>query len=604
MQLVAAPCSVAWTCPARLMDPQIFVFGVILAATILFLVGRPRYDIVAVLALLVLTIAGVIPADEAFSGFSHPAVVTVAAVLVASRGLSNAGVVDVLARLIGRVGTHVSRQVGALTGIVATLSAFMNNVAALALLMRVPIQLARRDGRSASPLLMPLAFASLLGGLVTLIGTPPNIIVSSFRADALGEPFSLFAFAPVGLAVALAGLIFITTVGWRLIPQRESQSSREALFNVAEYTSEIRVRDDSPLIGRTLQEAVDTVDADLVVAALARDGRQPFVPSWNEVLRSGDVLVVEMDPEDLRKLSETAGLDLTGAGEELLGIEGVSVQEAVVAAESPAIRRTARELDLRRRYGVNLLAVARQGQRIGERMKDVRLRPGDVLLLQARNESVLDRVRGLGLLAVSGTRLRFGSRREMLIAILLFGGGLGMAATGIAPVEIALTATAILMVLFGLISLRELYASVDWPVIFLLGAILPVAGALETSGGADTIARMLIGLGDHVPVSATLGAVLVGSMLIANLINKAAAVLMAPIALSVASSLGVSPDAFLMAVAVGASSAFLTPVGHQSNTLVMGPGGYRFADYWRLGLPLSALVAALGVPLILYFWPL
>jgi di/tricarboxylate transporter len=586
------------------MDPQIFVFGVILAATILFLVGRPRYDIVAVLALLVLTIAGVIPADEAFSGFSHPAVVTVAAVLVASRGLSNAGVVDVLARLIGRVGTHVSRQVGALTGIVATLSAFMNNVAALALLMRVPIQLARRDGRSASPLLMPLAFASLLGGLVTLIGTPPNIIVSSFRADALGEPFSLFAFAPVGLAVALAGLIFITTVGWRLIPQRESQSSREALFNVAEYTSEIRVRDDSPLIGRTLQEAVDTVDADLVVAALARDGRQPFVPSWNEVLRSGDVLVVEMDPEDLRKLSETAGLDLTGAGEELLGIEGVSVQEAVVAAESPAIRRTARELDLRRRYGVNLLAVARQGQRIGERMKDVRLRPGDVLLLQARNESVLDRVRGLGLLAVSGTRLRFGSRREMLIAILLFGGGLGMAATGIAPVEIALTATAILMVLFGLISLRELYASVDWPVIFLLGAILPVAGALETSGGADTIARMLIGLGDHVPVSATLGAVLVGSMLIANLINKAAAVLMAPIALSVASSLGVSPDAFLMAVAVGASSAFLTPVGHQSNTLVMGPGGYRFADYWRLGLPLSALVAALGVPLILYFWPL
>lgn len=588
------------------MSDQVLVFGVLLGALVLFIAGRPRYDVVAILALLALTIGGAIPAGEAFSGFSHPAVITVAAVLVASRGLLNAGVVDLMAKLLARVGSVISRQVSALSGMVAVLSAFMNNIGALAMLMPVAIETARRENRSPSPLLMPLAFGSLLGGLVTLIGTPPNIIVSTFRAEAAGAPFAVFDFAPVGLGVMVTGLAFIWLVGWRLIPRREGQASRDDFFSIDEYTSEVRIEDDSPLVGKSIPEAMDILDADLVVAGLARAGRSAFVPASDETLRAGDVLVVEVSPEDLRVLAETAGIELLDSedDDETLSIEGASVREAVVTVDSPASWRSASQLALRQRYGINLLAVARQGRRLTERLRDVQLRPGDVLLLQGRRESSFDPLPTLGIVPITGKEMRFGRRRQVVLAILVFGSALGLASVGVLAIEIALTAAAVLMVLVGLISLRELYTSIDWPVIILLGAILPVAGALESSGGADSIAGLLVELGAHVPGWTTLTAVLVGSMLLANLVNKAAAVLMAPIALHVAASLEASPDAFLMAVAVGASSAFLTPIGHQSNTLVMGPGGYKFSDYWRLGLPLSILVTAVGVPLILLFWPL
>ena len=588
------------------MTEQVLVFGVLFAALVFFVLGRPRYDVVALIALLVLTVAGAIPTEDAFAGFSHPAVVTVAAVLVASRGLANAGVVDLMAKVLSRVGSEISRQVAGLSTLVAALSAFMNNIGALAMLMPVAIQMARRENRSPSPLLMPLAFGSLLGGLVTLIGTPPNIIVSTFRSDAVGVPFSVFDFAPVGLGVMITGLVFIRLVGWRLIPKREGQSSRDELFSISEYTSEVRIREESRLVGRSILEAMEEMDIDLVVAGIARTGGPSFVPSVSEILRADDVLIVEVSPEDIQTLNETAGLELIGQSEadDALGVPGASLREAVVTADASAGWRTAREMDLRRRFDVNLLAVARQGARLNERLGDVRLRPGDVLLLQGRRESAFEPLRALGILPITGRDIRFRRRRQVLLALLVFGGALGTAAAGLLPVEIALSAAALFMVLLRLISLRELYESIDWPVIFLLGAILPVAGALETSGGADTIAGLLVELSAQVPAWSTLTAVLVASMLLANLVNKAAAVLMAPIAIHVAASLGASPDAFLMAVAVGASSAFLTPIGHQSNTLVMGPGGYKFSDYWRLGLPLSVLVTAVGVPLILIFWPL
>ncbi len=588
------------------MDDQILVFGVLFAALVFFVIGRPRYDVVALLSLLVLTIGGAVPTDEAFDGFSHPAVITVAAVLVASRGLVNAGVVDLMGKVLARVGSEISRQVAALSGVVAVLSAFMNNIGALAMLMPVAIQTARRENRSPSPLLMPLAFGSLLGGLVTLIGTPPNIIVSTFRAEAAGEPFSVFDFAPVGLGVMMTGLVFIWLVGWRLIPRREGQASRDEVFSIAEYTSEIRILEDSPIAGKSIPEAMDVLDADLVVVGIARSGRRAFAPPVDEMLQAGDVLIVEVSPDDLKILSETAGIELLDDedGDESLSVEGASVREAVVTVDSPASWRTAGELALRHRYGINLLAVARQGRRLKARLRDVQLRPGDILLLQGRRESSFDPVAALGIVPISEKAIRFGRRRHVVLAILVFGSALGAAAGGILPIELAITAAAVVMVMVGLISLRELYTSIDWPVIVLLGAILPVAGALETSGGADSIAGLLVGIGAQVPAWTTLTAVLVSSMLLANLVNKAAAVLMAPIALHVAATLEASPDAFLMAVAVGASSAFLTPIGHQSNTLVMGPGGYKFSDYWRFGLPLSVLVTAVGVPLILFFWPL
>lgn len=588
------------------MSDQVVVFGVLLAAMVFFVRGRPRYDVVALLSLLVLTIAGLIPVEEAFAGFSHPAVVTVAAVLVASRGLTNGGVVDLMAGVLTRIGGAISRQVGALTGTVATLSAFMNNIGALALLMPVAIQSARRENRPPSPLLMPLAFASLLGGLVTLVGTPPNIIVSTFREDAQGAPFGVFDFTPVGLSVMLVGVLFIWTVGWRLIPRREGQSSRDELFRLAEYTSEVRIHDDSPIIGKSIRRAMEDLDLDIVVAGVARDGGPAFLPTFDEVLRAGDILIVEVSPEQIQTVGETAGMELVGSaeGDDGLGIKSAVIREAVVMNESSAAWRSVADLDLRRRYGINLLAVARQGSRLDERLRDARLHPGDVLLLQGRGESNFESLAGLGIVPIANNEIRFSDRRYLLLAVAIFGLALGLATFGLLRIEIALTAAATTMVLFRLISLREVYESVDWPVIVLLGAILPVAGALETSGGADTIADMFVGLGGRVPAWITLTAVLVGSMLLANLVNKAAAVLMAPIATHVASTLDVSPDTFLMAVAIGASSAFLTPIGHQSNTLVMGPGGYKFSDYWRLGLPLSIIVTLVAVPLILHFWPL
>lgn len=588
------------------MSDQIIVFGILLAALVLFVIGRPRYDVVALLALLVLTVTGSIPIEEAFTGFSHPAVVTVAAVLVASRGLVNGGVVDLMANVLARAGSAISHQVAALSGLVATLSAFMNNIGALAMLMPVAIQTARRDNRSPSPLLMPLAFGSLLGGLVTLIGTPPNIIVSTFRVEEQGTPFGVFDFAPVGIGVMVSGLTFIWLVGWRLIPSREGQGSREELFSISEYTSEVRIREDSPLVGKSLQDAMEELDVDLVVAGVARDGSTAFLPTFEEVLQADDVLIIEVSPEQLQTLSETAGMELVGSGEgdAGLGIKGASVREAVVTADSPAAWSSAADLALRNRYGINMLAVARQGRRLKERLRDARLRPGDVLLLQGRGQSNFESLRRLGIVPMTDKELRFRDRRYLLLAVAIFGSALGSATFGLLPIEVAITAAALVMVLVRLISLRELYESIDWPVIVLLGSILPVAGALETSGGADSIAELLVGLGGQVPPWVSLAAVLIGSMLLANLVNKAAAVLMAPIALHVAASLDASPDAFLMAVAVGASSAFLTPIGHQSNTLVMGPGGYKFSDYWRLGLPLSVIVTAVGVPLILHFWPL
>lgn len=588
------------------MSQLYLVYGVLLATLILFIVGKPRYDVVALMALIVLTVAGAIPTEEAFSGFSHPAVITVAAVLIASKGLSNAGVVDHMSRMLQSVGSRTGPQVGALSSLVGVLSAFMNNIGALALLMPIPIEMARKANKSPSPLLMPLAFGSLLGGLVTLIGTPPNIIISSFRVDAIGEPFSMFDFAPVGLSLLVVGVAFISLIGWRLIPKREGQSSRDELFRVAEYTSELRVRKASPLIGMTIPDAMHKLNSNLVVVGIVRDDRPAFSPAWNDTLRAGDALIVEANPTDLKAISDTGGLELlrSGSDEDALAAAGADVREAVVMADSIAAGRTVRELDLRRNHRLNLLAVARRGHRLKNRPGDILLQPGDVLLLQELARETPAKLSSLGFLPITDQHVRLGKKRKVFLAIGLFAGGLISASLGFVPVEIALTSVAGLMVLAGLISPREVYTSIDWPVIVLLAAILPVAGALESSGGADSIARLLVGMSDHLPAVAMLSIILVGSMLLANLVNKAAPVLMAPIALSVAAGLGASPDAFLMAVAVGTSSAFLTPVGHASNALVMGPGGYQFSDYWRLGLPLSVLVTVVGIPLILYFWPL
>ncbi|MBI3997534.1 MAG: SLC13 family permease [Armatimonadetes bacterium] len=587
---------------------QAIVFGVLAMSLVLFITGRWRYDIVALLALLVVTVTGLVPPGEAFDGFGHPAVITVAAVLVVSRGLFTSGAVHVVADWMSRIGDRLIVQVGALTGVVAAASAFMNNVGALALFMPIAIRLARRSDNPPSALLMPLAFGSLLGGLITLIGTPPNIIIATFRARDGAEPFRMFDFTPVGLGVTVAGVLFMALVGWRLVPRRRGKTSRQELFEIESYITEVRVPPESKVVDQPIRDLEAMDDAEITVVALVRGERRFPAPSGSELLRAGDGLVIEADSEDLQALIDKTGLKLVGAkqlGEDALGSDEVTIVEAVVTLDARIVGKTARSLNLRRRHGVNLLAVARQGARLKARLSDIRFRAGDVLLLQGGEEALAEVLPLLGCLPLAERGLRIGQPLRFLPAVGIFSLALAAAATGLAPVQIAFTTAALAMVLVGLLPLRELYESIDWPIIVLLGAMIPVGRALETTGGARLIAGALLALSAQLPPVATLTIVLVGTMFLSDLVNNAAAaIVMAPIAIGVAHGMGVSIDPFLMAVAIGASSAFLTPIGHQSNTLVMGPGGYQFGDYWRVGLPLEVVIVAVAVPLILWFWPL
>jgi di/tricarboxylate transporter len=585
---------------------EIIVWIILALALVGFVWGRLRYDLVAMLALLGVVMFGVVSADDAFTGFSHPAVITVAAVLTLTRGLMNSGAIDLVARVLSHVGKRKTTQVGTLSSVVAGCSAFMNNVGALALLMPVAIRLARKSGHSPGILLMPIAFASLLGGKVTLIGTPPNIIISTFRAEAVGEPFRMFDYAPVGIGIALAGIVFITLIGWRLIPRRVEARSSEALFEIGEYLAEVTIPEDSKAAGIPLRELGRSMEGEVQVVALIRDERKRLAPSMFEILKPGDVLLIEADTESLKDLQDRYGLNLAPkrkVGTQDLKSEDVTITEAVIPPGSSAAGKTITQLDLRWRFSVNVLAIARQGQRLSMRIRNVKLQVGDILLLQGEEENVRDLQEAHSLLPLAGRDLTFGRKRRVGIASLIFGGALAMAALGVLPVAIAFAGAAVVMLLTRLMSLKEAYEAIELPVIVLLAAMIPVGMALEQTGGAQRVADLVLAASGSLPPWAMVAILLIATMTLSDVINNAAAaILMAPIALAVAAGVGLSSDALLMAVAVGASCAFLTPIGHQSNTLVMSPGGYKFGDYWRMGLPLEILVIVAATPLIVHFW--
>ncbi len=589
---------------------QMVVFAILLGTLFLFVWGRWRYDLVAIGALLLVYVAGLSSSERVFAGFGHPAVITVAAVLVLSRGLLNAGVIDSMSRSLAKVGNRVTVQVLTLTGIVAISSGFMNNVGALALFMPVAIWLSRKSGRSPSVLLMPLAFGSLLGGLMTLIGTPPNIIIAMYRAEANETAFRMFDFLPVGGGVMLAGVLFIGFVGWRLTPMRDGGGSSGDLFRIEDYISELVVPEDSKIVGQSIYHLTSKLEEDVeaTIVGLVRQEKHIPLPSWHQIIEAGDILVVEATPDDLKAMIDIVDLELAeckGDCKATLGSEDISIIEAVITPESSMAGHTATSLSLRRTYKVNLLSIARQGERLKTRLGQTRLVIGDILLLQGSDDNLQKVIKTYRLLPLAERDLRLDQPKKVVPAVGIFVGAMALAALNILPVHVAFTAAALVMVLVGLISVSQIYQSVDWPIIVLLGAMFPLGEALERTGGAELIAGQLLLLSEQFPPIVTVAILLAGTMMLSNVINNAAAaVLMAPIAISLAHGMGVSVDPLLMAVAVGASCAFLTPVGHQSNALVMAPGGYRFGDYWRLGLPLSILSALVAVPLIALVWPL
>ncbi|QGZ30236.1 SLC13 family permease [Stutzerimonas stutzeri] len=604
-----------------MQSDQLIVFAVLATTLGLFAWNRWRYDIVALGALLVVTLAGIIPPEQAFMGLGHPAVITVAAVLVLSRGLLNGGVVDALARHLTKVGDRPWIQVLTLTGIVALCSGFMNNVGALALFMPVAVWMSRQSGRSPSYLLMPLAFGSLLGGTLTLIGTPPNIIIAGYRREVGETPFGMFDFLPVGLAITVAGVLFITAL-WRLTPRRENQAGAQELFEISAYLTELKLPAGSKYVGRTLRDLLVAggEEADVLVIALVRAGRHQRMPSTYEVLRDDDVLLVEADSDSLKRLLDVTHLQLAAEADskaqaqekadpdksDQSGERGErALAEAIITAGSSLVGTTATGLALRERHGVNVLAVARQGQRLQQRLSKIRFAAGDILLLQTREDQLQSTLSDLGCLPLASRGLRITAPRQVLLASSIFAIALVVIALGVVPAAIALVGAALAMVLVGLVPNGDIYKSIDMSIIVLIAAMLPVGEALETTGGSRLIADALLDIGQAAPPAATVAILMIGVMLLSNVVNNAAAaVLAAPVAIALSRGMESSADPLLMAVAIGASCAFLTPIGHQSNTLVMAPGGYRFGDYWRLGLPLSIVVVLVAVPVILWIWPL
>ncbi|WP_094227472.1 SLC13 family permease [Methanolobus psychrotolerans] len=587
---------------------QIIVFVTLLLALILFVWGRFRHDIVAVICLLFLVITGIISTEEAFSGFSHPAVITVATVLIVSSGLQNAGIIDVIGKWMMKIGDNLNLQIIVLTVLVCVSSAFMNNVGALAILMPVAIHIARKNGHSPSHILMPLAFGSLLGGMITLIGTPPNIIIAAFRAEELGQPFGMFDFTPAGAGVALAGMLFIITIGWRLLPARHCESSAEERFHIKDYITEVLITENSKIKDTSIRDLNEIMGTDIRILGFIRNNQRIHAPNWKKILKEDDILIIEANSDNLKEFIDQTRTELVGEDEllkEEVSSEDISIAEVVVMPNSPIINKTASRMKMRSSYEVNLLAIARKDKQIMQRIDHVRFNAGDVLLLQGHADMLDDTISIMGCLPLADRGFSIGKPKNIALALGIFGFSIAMIVAGLLPVQIAFTLAAILMVITGVLSVRDIYTSIDWPVIVLLGAMLPVGAALETTGGAELMADQILMAGGTLPIWATLTVLIVITMVLSGVINNAATVvLMAPVGIGIANGLNVSMDPFLMTIAIGASCAFLTPIGHQSNTLVMGPGGYNFSDYLRMGLPLSILIVLVAIPLILLFWPL
>jgi di/tricarboxylate transporter len=589
---------------------QIILFTLFAAVFGVLLWGRFRYDIVAFSALLIGVVLGVIPAHDAFSGFGHPATLIVALVLVVSAGLVRSGAVMLITRTMIDASRSLGAHIAIMGAIGGVLSAFMNNVAALALLMPVDIQTARKAGRGPGLSLMPLSFATILGGMVTLIGTPPNIIIATIRADTLGAPFNMFDFAPVGGITAFAGLLFVALIGWRLIPQPDAQAvAGDPMSGISAYIAELTIPEGSKLIGQRVSDLYPEGDkSDVAVLGLIQGGKRAYGTARHMQLQAGDALVLEASPDAIDEFRTALKLDFAEterqAHLDAVG-DGVSLVEVVVTEDARITGKTAQAIGLGWRQRTVLMGISRQGQKITEQVRKTTVRAGDILLLLVPSEAQGDILEWLGCLPLAERGLAVTNDKKVWLAIGLFGGAVAAASFGLIYLPVALGLVVIAFVLAKIVPLSELYTHIEWPVVVLLGSMIPLGSALETSGGTELIAGWIVSLTLGLPAWMILTTLMVVTMTLSDVLNNTATTIVAaPIGIQMAQSLGVNPDPFLMAVAVAASCAFLTPIGHKNNTLILGPGGYRFGDYWRIGLPLELIVIAVSIPSILVFWPL
>jgi len=584
---------------------QVLSFVVIALMMIAFVWGRIRYDLVAAGALVISVAVGIVPVGEAFSGFSDDIVIIVASALVVSAAVARSGVMEVA---INRVAPNLSRPRSQLILLVLTvtiLSAFIKNIGALAIMMPIALQMATRSGVPPSMFLMPMSFGSLLGGLMTQIGTSPNIIVSRLRVELTGESFTMFDFTPVGALLAVVGVIFLVLC-YRLLPERrrENASIQEAVA-IKNYTTEARVPEGSSSIDKTVGDLQKLGGGRLMVTSLLDTNGRRRTPFPDAVLRQGDILILEGEPEALDKAVARGGLTLSHSRQESIQDEArTETVEAVVGVNSRLIGSTAKELLLFDMSGVNLLAISRRETRFTQRLGSIRFEDGDVILLRGPVGTLPELLQEWGCLPLIERGLRLGSFRNGIAPIAILLAAMAATAVGAVTVPVAFFTAALMMVITGALPLREVYSRLDASILVMLAALIPVSQSLQTTGATALIGTWLSGVASVLPPYGALALILVVAMAVTPFLNNAATVLvMAPIAATFAGGLGLRPEPFLMAVAIGAGCDFLTPIGHQCNTLVMGPGGYRFGDYWRLGLPLSILVVLTAVPALMLVWP-
>ncbi len=589
------------------MSEQTLSFVILAGTMILFITGRLRYDLVALLSLLAAITTGVVSFDNAFKGFADDIVIIVASALVVSAGVARSGLPEYV---LQRVAPHITSPQAVVifaVGSVALLSAFVKNIGALALMIPIALRMSNRVGLSPARLLMPMSFAALIGGLTTLIGTSPNIIVSRFREETTGEPFALFDFAPVGVTIAVLGALYLFAA-FRLLPEsRKPAATLDEVLDLQDYSTEAFLPDGSPIMGEPLSKLMADLGDDVAINAVLRNNT-PIAPLPDAAIEPGDVFILVGKSASLQPAIKRAGLRVEGdhrempqtaVGEDLRSIE------AIVGPASPLVGQSAGRMRLHARYDINLLAVSRAERNFTERLRDITLHEGDVLVLQGDPTDLPDRLRELGCLPLAERPVPLGSVTNTVIPIAVLLAAMAGAASGAVPVAVAFFAGAVAMVLFKALTPREAYAAVDWPILVMLGALIPLSEAIQSNGGAEQIAAWLSGAAQGLSPSTTIALIMATAMAATPFLNNAATVLvLAPIAVSFAQDLGYKPDPFLMAVSIGAACDFLTPTGHQCNTMVFQAGGYRFGDYARLGAPLTLLVLVAGVPLILFFWPL
>jgi di/tricarboxylate transporter len=587
---------------------QVFLFVLLAAVFVMLLWGRVRYDVVAFGALVVAYLGGAIPKADVFAGFGHPATVIIALVLIVSRGLFRSGAIEVIARHLVSASRSVGVHITIMSAVAAAMSAVMNNVAALALLMPVDLQAATKAKRSPAITLMPLSFASILGGMVTLIGTPPNVVIATFREQSLGVAYTMFDFAPVGLVVATVGVVFVALIGWRLIPiERRGRDSAAELGDLQGYIAEGMVQEKSKAIDLRLREFQDLADDDDInLLGLVRRGKRLRGAARDEVIRRGDVIVMEGSPQALEQFLAASGLEYAGSKKHSgIASETLDLVEVVIPQGARIVGRSALDVRLLYRHGVTLLGVSRRGRRFRDRVRELKIEAGDILLLLGPSKRLPDVVSSLGSLPLADRGIKVIQRSKAWVAVLAFAAAVVVSSMGFVYLPVALGAVVLIYVLLRIVPLNQVYGSIEWPVIILLGCLIPIGTALETSGSTALIAKAIVDWTAGFPVVVVLAALMIVTMTLSDVLNNVAtALIAAPIGVDIARQLEVSPDPFLMAVAVAASCAFLTPIGHKNNTIIMGPGGYKFGDYWRMGLPLEVLVIVVGLPMILFFWPL